>query len=64
MLTLLALRAIAGAMDEDMRQAACAGAIIRHGIVWTACGCNPLTLGIHAAAIATVYGGHDGGNRT
>jgi hypothetical protein len=59
MLTLLAFRALASAMDDDTRQIACAGAIIRHGAVWAACGCNPLTIGIHAAAIAIVYGDHE-----
>lgn len=59
MLTLLALRALAASMDEETRNLACAGAIARHSAVWAACGCNPLTLPLHVAALATVYAGHD-----
>ena len=59
MLTLLALRALAGAMDDDTRDLAHTGAVLRHGAVWGACGCNPLTLPLHLAAIAVVYAGHE-----
>ena len=58
-LTLLAFRSLASAMDEDTRQAACAGAVLRHSVVWGMFGCNPATLPLHVAAIALVYGGHD-----
>jgi hypothetical protein len=29
---------------------------MRHGVVWMACGCNPLTLPLHVAAVEAFYG--------
>jgi hypothetical protein len=31
-------------------------AVMRHGIVWAACGCNPMTWPLHMAMIRAVYG--------
>ena len=56
---LFACRLLADALPPDVKKAAAAAAIIRHGVVWTACGCNSLTLGWHLAAIAYVYGGDE-----
>jgi hypothetical protein len=59
MLTLIALRALADAIGPETPtwKAARGGAVIRHGVVWAAFGCNPLTLPLHIAAVAYVYGG-------